>query len=161
MRRNDEFLTISQVSKRAAISASALRFYETKGLIRSIRTAGNQRRYHPSMLRQISVIQVAQKLGVTLEEIAEEFSALPDNRIPNKNDWDKMAGHWGKQLDERIAQMQRLRKHLNGCIGCGCLSLKHCELVNPNDAVAEHGAGARYVLEEPELLASKIGINTE
>ncbi|AMO54319.1 redox-sensitive transcriptional activator SoxR [Endozoicomonas montiporae] len=156
MRRNDKFLTISEVAERTGVAPSALRFYETKQLIRSIRTAGNQRRYHPSMLRQISVIQIAQKLGVTLEEIAKAFADLPENRTPNKKDWDKLARHWGKQLDERIAVMQRLRSQLNGCIGCGCLSMKHCELVNPDDAVASHGSGARYVMEEPEELFAEI-----
>ncbi|MET4692319.1 redox-sensitive transcriptional activator SoxR [Endozoicomonas lisbonensis] len=150
MRRNDKFLTISEVAERTGVAPSALRFYETRHLIRSVRTAGNQRRYHPSMLRQISVIQIAQKLGVTLEEIAQAFAALPDNRTPNKKDWDILARRWGRQLDERIAIMQRLRSQLNGCMGCGCLSMKHCELVNPNDAVASHGAGARYVMEAPE-----------
>ena len=156
MPRDVKFLTISEVSERAGVAPSALRFYETRGLIRSIRTAGNQRRYHPSMLRQISVIQVAQKLGATLEEIAKAFASLPDNRTPTKKDWDKLARRWGKQLDERLAVMQRLRKHLNGCIGCGCLSMKSCGLFNPDDAVASHGAGARYVVEEPEELFADI-----
>ncbi|MGL6313094.1 redox-sensitive transcriptional activator SoxR [Vibrio sp. WXL103] len=158
MRRCDEFLTISEVAKRAGIATSALRFYESKGLIRSTRTSGNQRRYHPSMLRQISVIQVAQRLGVTLEEIGEAFTALPDNRTPNKRDWDRMAKRWGAQLDERIARMQRLRSQLNGCIGCGCLSLRQCDLLNPKDALATLGDGPRYVLEEPEEVAASIGV---
>lgn len=156
MPHKDKFLTISEVAERAGVAPSALRFYETRGLIRSIRTAGNQRRFHPSMLRQISVIQVAQKLGVTLEEIARAFASLPDNRTPTKRDWDKLARRWGKHLDERIAVMQRLRKHLNGCIGCGCLSLKNCALVNPDDAVAEHGAGARYVMEDSDELYAEV-----
>ncbi len=151
MKRNEKSLTISQVSERAGITASALRFYETKGLISSTRTAGNQRRYHSSMLRKISIIQVAQKLGVTLKEIAEAFESLPDNRNPTKKDWDRLALQWGKQLDQKIAMMERLRTHLNGCIGCGCLSVDLCALVNPDDALASRGSGPHYVLEEIEF----------
>ncbi len=152
MKRDEKSLTISQVAKRTGLAASALRFYETKGLIRSTRTSGNQRRYHSSMLRKISVIQVAQKLGVTLSEISEAFASLPDDRSPTKKDWDKLARQWGQQLDERIAMLERLRTHLGGCIGCGCLSFKLCALVNPDDTIASHGAGPRYVLEETEFV---------
>lgn len=141
------FFTIGEAAERCDIPASTLRFYEKKGLIRSIRTEGNQRRYHQSMLRQVSVIKAAQTLGISLEEIEQVFSSLPDKRAPNKRDWENMSSKWAAQLDEKIIAMQRLRQNLTGCIGCGCLSLKVCGLFNPDDQVAERGKGPRYLIE--------------
>lgn len=146
------FFTIGEAAERCDVPASTLRFYEKKGLIRSIRTEGNQRRYHQSMLRQVSVIKAAQTLGISLEEIEEVFSSLPEKRTPNKRDWERMASKWAEQLDERIIAMQRLRQSLTGCIGCGCLSLKVCGLFNPEDQIASHGNGPRYLIKgRPDL----------
>ena len=141
------FLTVGEAAERCGVATSALRFYEKRGLIQPIRTSGNQRRYHPSMLRRISVIRVAQTLGLTLEEIAAALATLPDNRTPTKRDWERLSTRWQAQLDQRIQQMQHLRDNLSGCIGCGCLSLKVCTLFNPDDQVAEEGSGPRYLLE--------------
>jgi len=147
MRTDIKFLTIGQVAERCDIATSALRFYEQKGLIKSIRNSGNQRRYHPSMLRQISVITAAQNLGLTLQEISAALAALPDNRTPTKEDWEVMSKQWAQDLDTKIAQMQRLRSNLSGCIGCGCLSLTSCELFNANDRIAEEGNGPRFLID--------------
>lgn len=144
----DRYLTIGEAAQRCGIATSALRFYETRGLISSVRTEGNQRRYHISMLRRISVIRAAQNLGLTLEEIASALASLPDNRTPTKRDWERLSTRWSKQLDERIAQLQKLRTNLATCIGCGCLSMKSCALYNANDHIASRGNGPRYLIEE-------------
>lgn len=147
MKKSIKYLTISETAERCEISASALRFYEKKGLISSVRTEGKQRRYHPSMLRRISVIRVAQTLGLKLDEIESALSSLPDNRTPTKRDWEKLSKKWGEQLDERILMLTRLRENLSGCIGCGCLSLKACSLFNKDDYISSHGNGPRYLIE--------------
>lgn len=148
MPKESPFITISETAKRCGVATSTLRFYEQRGLIRSYRTAGNQRRFHPSMIRRISVIRVAQNLGLTLDEISEALKSLPDERTPNKKDWEKLSSQWGIMLDERIKSLQNLRNNLSGCIGCGCLSMKSCKLVNPDDQIASHGAGPRFLLDE-------------
>ncbi|RDE24179.1 redox-sensitive transcriptional activator SoxR [Motiliproteus coralliicola] len=147
MKKNEKLLTIGEAAERADLNQSALRFYEKRGLISSIRTEGNQRRYPLSMLRRISVIRAAQRLGLTLEEIEQALASLPDNRTPTKRDWERLSARWGEQLDQRILQMQRLRNSLSGCIGCGCLSLQSCELFNAEDHIASHGNGPRYLIE--------------
>lgn len=147
MKTTTRFFTIGEAAKRCGVAASALRFYESKGLIQSIRTNGNQRRYLASTLRTISVIRAAQKVGVSLEEIKEALQALPEGRQPNKKDWERMSKKWAKTLDQRILEMQRLQNNLDSCIGCGCLSLKSCQLFNPNDEVALKGAGPRYLID--------------
>lgn len=147
MKTTTRFFTIGEAAKRCGVAASALRFYESKGLIQSIRTHGNQRRYLASTLRTISVIRAAQKVGVSLEEIKEALQALPEGRQPNKKDWEKMSKKWAKTLEQRILEMQRLQNNLDSCIGCGCLSLKSCQLFNPNDEVAIKGAGPRYLID--------------
>nr|WP_194704449.1 redox-sensitive transcriptional activator SoxR [Vibrio sp. S11_S32] len=144
MIRND-YLTVGQLAKRSGVATSALRFYETRGLIASIRTTGNQRRYLPSMLRRIALIQVAQSVGFTLEEISEELDSLPINKTVNKNDWDKVARKWQKNLDGKIAKIQSLKNNLSGCIGCGCLSMEKCHLLNPNDRLKKQGPGAQRI----------------
>lgn len=126
-----DYLTVGQLSERSGVATSALRFYETKGLISSIRTNGNQRRYLPSMLRRIALIQVAQSVGFTLEEITEELSSLPMNKTATKRDWDRVARKWQKDLDRKMAKIQSLKDNLSGCIGCGCLSMKKCHLFTP------------------------------
>jgi MerR family transcriptional regulator, redox-sensitive transcriptional activator SoxR len=140
-------LSIGTVSERTGVAASALRFYESEGLIASERSGGNQRRYHPHMIRRISFIKVAQQVGLTLDEIREALSSLPNNRTPNERDWARLAKAWRPRLDSQIGMLERLRDRLDGCIGCGCLSLSHCKLINPDDELAAHGPGPRTVIE--------------
>lgn len=149
MAKSDTYMTIGQAARRCGVATSTLRFYESRGLISSVRNAGNQRRYHRSMLRRISVVRVAQTVGLTLEEIGEALSKLPDGRAPTKRDWQQLSTRWRHQLDERIATLQRVREKLSGCIGCGCLSLKSCALYNAGDRAARNGAGPRYLLGDP------------
>ena len=146
MKQSRNYLAIGEVAKRSGVAASALRFYESRGLIQSVRVAGNHRRYHRAMLRQISIIRVAQTMGLSLNEIAEALAELPDGRIPTKRDWNRLSTTWGKRLDQRIADLQNLRDRLNGCIGCGCLSLTNCALYNQGDSASRLGAGPRYLL---------------
>ncbi len=149
----DEQLTIGQVSKRTGIATSALRFYEEIGLIESTRTDGNQRRYERAVIRTVSVIKAAQEVGLTLSEISEALSALPDGRTPTKADWSRLAKGWRSNLDARIAELMALRDELGECIGCGCLSLRSCALFNPNDRAASGGTGPRFIVgdERPEV----------
>lgn len=130
------------------VAASALRYYEREGLIRSTRTSGNQRRYHRSELRRVAFIRIAQQIGVSLEEIREALAALPENRTPTKADWARLSAQWRGRLQERIALLERLRDQLTGCIGCGCLSLQRCRLVNTGDRLAATGTGPRMLLGE-------------
>ena len=146
MAHSREFLTIGDTAQRSGVATSALRFYESRGLISSVRVAGNHRRYHRAMLRRIAIIRVAQTLGLSLREISAVFGTLPDNRNPTKKDWARLSTTWGKQLDRRIADLKNLRGRLSGCIGCGCLSLKNCALYNAGDEAAGLGSGPRYLL---------------
>jgi MerR family redox-sensitive transcriptional activator SoxR len=141
-----ELLTIGDLAARSGVAPSALRFYEREGLIRATRTGGNQRRYHRSELRRVAFIKVSQQVGVSLDEIREALHSLPESRTPTKADWARLSAHWRGRLDERIALMQRLRDDLTGCIGCGCLSLKKCNLFNPSDELAATGPGPRILL---------------
>jgi MerR family transcriptional regulator, redox-sensitive transcriptional activator SoxR len=134
-------LTVGFVAKRCGVKVSTLHFYEDKGLIRSWRNAGNQRRYKKEVLRRISVIKAAQKVGVTLDEIKSAFASLPDSRTPNKDDWQQLASQWRSVLNERIQFMEKLRDNLTGCIGCGCLSMKNCPIYNQDDQLASEGSG--------------------
>lgn len=147
MAKSTALLTIGEAASRCGLATSTLRFYEERGLISSIRTEGNQRLYHRAALRQISVIRVAQSLGLTLKEIGEALAELPQGRSPNKRDWEKLSRKWGAHLDARIDRLQRMREHLTACIGCGCLSLKSCALHNPDDQAAASGAGPRILLD--------------
>lgn len=135
--------SVGEVAKRAGVSVSALHFYERKGLIRSLRTAGNQRRYAADVLRRIAVIRVAQRVGMPLESVRQALACLPDQRTPSVEDWATMSAGWRAELEDRIAQLTELRDRLTGCIGCGCLSLKACALANPEDLLAAEGAGPR------------------
>jgi MerR family transcriptional regulator, redox-sensitive transcriptional activator SoxR len=139
-------LTIGDFAVRAGVAPSALRYYEKEGLISSTRTGGNQRRYQRSELRRVAFIKIAQQVGVSLDEIRDALSALPDSRTPTKADWARLSARWRKRLEERIALMERLRDQLTGCIGCGCLSMKRCQLINPQDELAITGAGPRKLL---------------
>lgn len=138
-------LTIGELATRSGVAISALRFYEAQGLISSHRTAGNQRRYAREMLRRVAVIRVAQRLGIGLAEVGAALARLPRARTPTAADWRALSGHWKGLLDERIGALVRLRDELDGCIGCGCLSLKACPLRNPLDRLSEEGPGARLL----------------
>jgi len=141
-----ETLAIGDLAARSGVAPSALRYYEREGLIRSTRTGGNQRRYLRSELRRVAFIKIAQQVGVSLEEIREALSELPEGRTPTKADWARLSARWRGKLEERILLMQRLRDQLTGCIGCGCLSLDRCALYNPGDRAARAGAGPRFLL---------------
>jgi MerR family transcriptional regulator, redox-sensitive transcriptional activator SoxR len=137
-------LTIGEVSKRSGVASSALRFYEQRGLIASERRDGGQRRYPRHVLRRIAFIVFAQRVGLTLDEIAAELAKLDPNRVPSRSDWSRLSGTWVARIDERIAELERLRGGLGECIGCGCLSLDRCRLANPGDRAARFGPGPRY-----------------
>jgi len=141
-----ELLTIGDVARRSGVAASALRFYEEKGLIASDREEGGQRRFPRHVLRRIAFIVFAQRVGLSLDEIAVELAKLPPNRAPTGRDWQRLSATWTSRIDERIAELERLRRGLTHCIGCGCLSLERCQLSNPGDRAARHGAGPRYWL---------------
>lgn len=141
-------LTIGELAARSGVAVSALRFYEARGLIRSHRTAGNQRRYAREMLRRVAVVRVAQRLGIALDEVGAALERLPRARTPTAADWRALSVHWKGLLDERIGALIRLRDELDGCIGCGCLSLKTCPLRNPLDRLREEGPGARLLAPE-------------
>jgi MerR family redox-sensitive transcriptional activator SoxR len=141
--------SVGRVAKRCGVKVSTLHFYEQKGLIRSWRNDGNQRRYKPEVLRRISVIKAAQKVGISLEEVKQAFLSLPDNRTPTMEDWQLLSGNWQQMLDARIAYLQKLRDYLTGCIGCGCLSMSKCPLYNPDDVLGAEGTGP-VILEQVE-----------
>jgi MerR family redox-sensitive transcriptional activator SoxR len=142
----DDGLAIGAVAERSGLSVSALRFYEGRGLITSARTSGGQRRYRRDVLRRLAFIQVAQRVGLTLEQIGEALSTLPGDVGPTTEDWHRLSSTWRPLLDEKIRLLEGLRDDLDGCIGCGCLSLQHCRLRNPLDRAAGLGAGPRYLL---------------
>jgi MerR family redox-sensitive transcriptional activator SoxR len=139
-----DLLTISDVSRRSGVAASALRFYEERGLIRSERAGSGHRRYPRAVLRRIAFIVFAQKIGLSLEEIGVEVGHLPANHVPVRADWARLSGSWTARIDRRIAELERLRSSLTQCIGCGCLSLKDCQMSNPGDRARELGPGPRY-----------------
>ena len=138
-------LSVGQLAERSGVAVSALHFYEAQGLIRSLRNAGNQRRYPRETLRRVAVIKVAQRLGIPLASIGEALAGLPQSRTPTAADWAKLSRRWQAELDDRIGRLSRLRDQLDGCIGCGCLSLKDCPLRNPLDQLSEEGTGPRLL----------------
>lgn len=140
----DDLLRIGDVARRSGVAASALRYYEERGLIRSQRERGGQRRYPRHILRRIAFIVFAQRVGLSLEEIGEALEKLPADRIPKGRDWAKLSGGWTARIDERIVELERLRDGLTECIGCGCLSLGRCALSNPGDEARRKGPGPRY-----------------
>ena len=139
-----ELLTIGEVSKRSGVAASALRFYEDRGLIVSHRAGSGHRRYPRPVLRRIAFIVFAQKVGLTLEEIGAELAKLPPDRAPTRRDWNRLTTTWSARIDDRIAELRRLQRGLTECIGCGCLSLDRCRLANPGDSAGRLGPGPRY-----------------
>ena len=144
MGRGDELLPIGALAARTGLSVSAIRFYEDKGLLEPIRTGGGQRRFLRSDIRRLSFVLIAQRIGLTLPEIAVALGQLPQGRTPTLADWGRISGGFTRLLDTRIAALTRMRETLDGCIGCGCLSLKKCALYNADDRAARSGSGPRY-----------------
>lgn len=144
MGRGNEILTIGELAARTGLAVSAIRFYEEKGLIRPLRTTGGQRRFLRSDIRRLSFAMIAQRLGWTLPRIAAELSRLPQGRTPTRADWRRISTAFRREIDQRIAALERMRETLDGCIGCGCLSLRKCALYNRDDRAARRGSGPRY-----------------
>jgi MerR family transcriptional regulator, redox-sensitive transcriptional activator SoxR len=147
-------LTIGQVAARSGIATSALRFYEEQGLVSSYRTSGNQRRYDRAVLRRIALIQAGRAAGVTLERIGAALDTLPARRTPTRRDWERLSRGWRKELDGQIATLQAIRDRLTTCIGCGCLSIDKCTLLNPDDEAGELGVGAHYLRRDSRRAAT-------
>ena len=145
-------LTVGEVAERSGFSTSALRFYESKGLIQASRTSGNQRRYERNVLRRLAFIRAAQNIGVSLDEITRALAGLPNGRVPTRADWSRLSRTWRQRLDDQITALTRLRDGLDSCIGCGCLSLQRCQVSNPGDIAATAGPGAVYL---PRLLQAR------
>jgi MerR family transcriptional regulator, redox-sensitive transcriptional activator SoxR len=150
-----DLLTITEVSRRSGVASSALRFYEERGLIKSERAGSGHRRYPRAVLRRIAFIVFAQKMGLSLDEIGTELGRLPENRVPQSSDWARLSGSWTQRIDARIAELERLRAGLTQCIGCGCLSLKHCQWANPADAAGGLGPGPRYLMSDARRLRKR------
>jgi MerR family redox-sensitive transcriptional activator SoxR len=144
LKSSDELLTIGEVARRSGVAASALRFYEDRGLISSERAGSGHRRFARPVLRRIAFIVFAQRIGLSLDEIGAELAKLPPDRAPTKRDWSRLSSGWSARIDERIAELQRLKAGLTECIGCGCLSLDRCRLANPDDRASQLGPGPRY-----------------
>ncbi len=148
-----DLLTIGEVSRRSGVASSALRFYEDRGLITSERAGSGHRRYARPVLRRIAFIVFAQRVGLTLGEIGAELAKLPEGRVPARRDWARLSRRWSTRIDERIAELERLKAGLTECIGCGCLSLDRCKLANPDDRAAGRGPGPRYWVGDPPVEA--------
>ena len=146
----DAVLSVGELAARSGVAVSALHFYEQRGLIQSVRSPGNQRRYARATLRRVAFIRAAQQLGLGLAEIGEALRALPQQRTPTKADWARLSATWRGRLQARIAELEALRDRLDGCIGCGCLSLKSCALYNPSDACADQGPGPQRLWPAPQ-----------
>lgn len=144
-----EWLTIGQVAERSGVATSALRFYEARGLITSERNSSGHRRYPRPVIRRVAFIVFAQKIGLSLDEIRAELEKLPEHRAPTRKDWAQLSASWTSRIDERIAELERLKSGLTECIGCGCLSLDRCKLANPGDRAGQRGAGPRYWIGDP------------
>jgi MerR family redox-sensitive transcriptional activator SoxR len=136
-------LTVGQVAARSGVAVSALHFYEAQGLISSRRTAGNQRRFPREVIRRVAFIRASQAVGIPLSRIKASLDQLPDRRTPTRRDWERLSEAWRSELDDQISRLQRLRDNLSGCIGCGCLSLDLCKLMNPGDILGRQGPGPR------------------
>ena len=146
-----DLLTIGDVARRSGVASSALRFYEERGLIDSERAGSGHRRYPRSVLRRIAFIVFAQRVGLTLDEIGAELAKLPPDRAPTRQDWSRLSNEWSSRIDQRIAELERLKAGLTECIGCGCLSLDRCQLANPGDRAARRGPGPRYWIGDRPL----------
>ncbi len=143
-------LSIGQIAQRTGLSISAIRYYEDQKLVKPSRNASGHRRFRSSDIRRLSFVLIAQRLGFTLEDIRQRLQALPDGRTPTQSDWEKMSRHFRAELQQRIDIMTRMRDRLDGCIGCGCLSLDKCALYNPEDQVSQQGAGPRFLIGDPD-----------
>ncbi len=146
-----DLLTIGEVARRSGVAASALRFYDEQGLISSERAGSGHRRFRRPVLRRVAFIVFAQRVGLSLGEIGSELDKLPEDRAPNRRDWSRLSRRWSARIDERIAEMERLKEGLTECIGCGCLSLERCKLANPDDRAAQRGPGPRYWIGDRPL----------
>jgi MerR family transcriptional regulator, redox-sensitive transcriptional activator SoxR len=144
-----DLLTIGEVAARSGVATSALRFYEERGLITAERAGSGHRRFNRPVIRRVAFIVFAQRVGLSLDEIREELDKLPADRIPTRSDWSKLSTAWSARIDERIAELERLKEGLTECIGCGCLSLGRCHLANPGDRAAARGPGPRYWIGDP------------
>lgn len=153
-RASAELLSIGEVADRAGLATSALRYYESLGLLTSSRSAGGQRRYPRSVLRRLAFIRAARQVGLSLEQVTDALAGLPSSRTPTKADWSRLSAAWRAELDGKIALLEGLRDQLTSCIGCGCLSLQRCALYNPRDVAAGRGSGPRYLLgDDPAEVA--------
>ncbi|HEV7725534.1 MAG TPA: redox-sensitive transcriptional activator SoxR [Modestobacter sp.] len=141
----DRELTIGEVARRAGVPVPTVRYYESRGLLSARRTTGNQRRYDRSVLRRLAVVAAAARVGLPLAEVGAAFAELPADRAPDREDWARLSAGWRRRVDKRIAELESLREDLDGCIGCGCLSLDRCALFNPADEAAAEGPGSRWV----------------
>jgi MerR family transcriptional regulator, redox-sensitive transcriptional activator SoxR len=146
-----DMLTVGELAERSGVATSALRFYEDRGLIAAERTPAGHRRYARATIRRVAFILFAQRIGLSLEEIGGELAKLPGDRVPKRHDWSRLSSSWTERIDERIAELERLRAGLTECIGCGCLSLDRCGLTNPGDRAAGLGPGPRYWLGDPPV----------
>jgi MerR family redox-sensitive transcriptional activator SoxR len=146
--KTEELLTIGEVAERSGLAASAIRFYEREGLVHAERTPSGQRRFRRDVLRRIACIRIAQRVGLSLEEIVTALAELPVDRAPTREDWQRLTRGWRDRIDQRIVLLEALRGGLTSCIGCGCLSLRTCALSNPGDVASSLGAGPRYLLDE-------------
>jgi MerR family transcriptional regulator, redox-sensitive transcriptional activator SoxR len=144
----EHMLTIGEVAERSGLAASAIRFYEGQGLIHAERTTSGQRRFRRDVLRRIAFIRIAQRVGLTLEEIVTALAVLPVDRAPTKRDWERLTAGWQDRIEQRIALLEALRGGLSTCIGCGCLSLRTCALANPDDVAATMGSGPQYLMAD-------------
>lgn len=147
--KHSDILTIGELAARTGVAVSALRYYEERGLVRSLRAKGQHRRFLRSDIRRVSFIRIAQSLGLTIEDVARAFAALPEGRTPTAADWRVISGEIRRVLDRKIAELENMRNTLDNCIGCGCLSLKRCALYNPGDQAGKTGSGPRYVFPGP------------
>ncbi len=145
----DGELSVGQLAARSGVTVSALHFYERRKLISSTRTAGNQRRFGRATLRRVALIRIAQRVGIPLAEIAAALAELPDDRVPDQRDWERLSSRWHDDLDRRIRQLQMLRDHFTECVGCGCMSIGSCPLANPFDRLGLQGPGPRLLAEDP------------
>ena len=145
----EDLLTIGAISRRSGVASSALRFYEERGLISAVRTDSGHRRFRRSVLRRIAFVVFAQRVGLTLDEIGAELAKLPNDQTPSRHHWSLLTKEWTSRIEARIAELERLKRGLTECIGCGCLSLDRCRLSNPGDQAAARGAGPRYWIGDP------------
>lgn len=146
--KTTDLIAIGELARRTGLSVSAIRFYEARGLIQPVRTSGNQRRFLRADIRRLSFLMIAQQLGIGLDEIGRELTQLPQGRAPTAKDWTAISARFAATLDRQIAALTRVRQRLDGCIGCGCLSLSNCALYNPQDRAGQRGPGPRHLIEE-------------